>query len=132
MEKCFNFVSNASAVIGGVITYLLGGWDTLLIALLILMCLDYATGILKGIYNKKLSSKAGREGIIRKIATLTIVCVAVICERIGIPAMREITIMFFVVNEGISILENVSEMDLPIPDKLKDALLQIRESKGDR
>lgn len=129
MEKYFNSISNIFGIVGGIIVYLLGGWDTLIVVLLTLMCLDFATGILKGIYTKKLSSNAGRKGIVKKISILVIVSVAVMCEKIGIPAMREITIMFFAVNEGLSILENVSEMGIPIPEQIKNALLQIRESK---
>lgn len=129
MEKYFNSISNFFGVVGGTIVFLLGGWDTLIMALVVLMSLDYVTGILKGIYNKKLSSKTGRQGIIKKIVVLIVVCLAVLFEKIGIPAMREMVIMFFAVNEGISILENASQMGLPIPDQLKNALLQIREPK---
>lgn len=54
--------------------------------------------------------------------------VAVITEQyLGVPAIREIVIMFFSVNEGISILENAAQMGLPIPTKLKNVLLQLRE-----
>lgn len=129
MEKYFNSISSIFGVIGGGIVYLLGGWDNLIIVLLILMCLDYVTGILKGIYTQKLSSNAGRKGIIKKISILIIISLAVMCEKIGIPAMREITIMFFAVNEGLSILENVAEMGLPIPEQIKNALLQIRSKE---
>lgn len=129
MEKYFNGISNITAIIGGAIVYLLGGWDTLIIVLVTLMCMDYITGVLKSLYNKKLSSNVGRKGIIKKVTTLVIVSVAVMCEKVGIPAMREITIMFFTANEGLSILENASEMGLPMPERLKSALIQVREPK---
>lgn len=129
MSKYFNTFSNISATIGGAIVYLLGGWDVLITTLIILMCLDYVTGILKGLYIQKLSSQAGFKGIIKKISILIIVSLAVMCEKIGIPAVREITIMFFAVNEALSILENAGEMDLPIPETMKNALLQLREKK---
>lgn len=127
MSKYFNFISNISATIGGTIVYLLGGWDVLITTLIILMCLDYVTGILKGLYIQKLSSQAGFKGIIKKISILIIVSLAVMCEKVGVPAVREITIMFFAVNEGLSILENAGEMDLPIPEAMKEALLQLRD-----
>ena len=130
MAKYFNSISNFLGVVGGVIVFLLGGWDTLITVLVALMCLDYVTGILKGIFNKKLSSKTGRQGIVKKIVTLIIVSLAVLFEKIGIPAMREMVIMFFAVNEGISILENASEMGVPIPEQIKSVLLQIRDTKG--
>ena len=131
MNKYFNWISNLSAIVGGGIVYLLGGWDTFIIALVILMCLDYFTGTLKAIYTKELSSKTGLKGIIKKVYMLAIVCLAVECERIGIPAVREVTITFFAVNEGLSILENATKIGLPIPETIKNALLQIRDKKGE-
>lgn len=131
MEKYFNSISNISAVIGGVIVYLLGGWDILISTLVVLMCLDFVTGLLKGFYNKKLSSQAGIKGIIKKVCILIVVSLAVMCEKIGIPAMREMTIIFFAVNEGLSILENASELDLPIPEVIKNALVKLREKDGE-
>jgi len=131
MSKYFNWISNVGATVGGVFVYLFGGWDVFIITLLILMILDYVSGILKAIYKKELSSKVGWGGIIKKVLTLIVVCVAVMCEKIGIPAIREITIMFFVVNEGLSILENASETGLKIPEKIKEVLLQLREKEGE-
>ena len=128
--KYFNWISNISAIIMGAISYLLGGWDILVISLLIMMVLDYVSGIVKGLYKKELSSKTGLKGILKKIMILTIVCLSVLCEKIGIPAIREITIVFFAVNEGLSILENAAEMGLPIPETIKEALLQLRETNG--
>lgn len=129
MEKYFNAFSNISAVIGGTLVYLLGGWDSLIEVLVYLMCIDYFTGILKALYLKKLSSNVGYKGIIKKVIMLSIVSVAVLCEKMGIPAVREIVITFFCANEGISILENAAETGINLPDKLKDSLLQIRNKK---
>lgn len=131
MEKYFNSISSISAVIGGGVVYLLGGWDILISTLIVLMCLDFITGLLKGFYNKKLSSQAGIKGIIKKVCILIVVSLAVMCEKIGIPAMREMTIIFFAVNEGLSILENASELDLPIPEAIKNSLLKLREKDGE-
>lgn len=131
LEKYFNSISKWLAVFGGWFVWLMGGWDTLLIALLTLMCVDFITGYIKGLYKKELSSKTGFNGIVKKVYIIAIVSVAVVCERIGIPAMREVTIMFFAVNEALSILENAGETGLPIPESLKRALIQIREKKGD-
>lgn len=129
MEKYFNTISKIVGVIGGGLVYLLGGWDNFLMALVTLMCIDYVTGTLKGLYNKELSSKTGMQGIIKKVYILSIVCIAVVCERIGIPTVREMTIVFFVCNEALSILENAGQMGLPIPETLKNALSQLREHK---
>lgn len=130
MDKLFNWISVICGTIGGFTVSLLGGWDKLIMALLILMILDYITGIIKGIYNRELSSEIGFKGLLKKVLILIVVAVAVIIEQhMGIPAVREIVIMFFAVNEGISILENASLMGLPLPPKLKETLLQLRDKE---
>lgn len=131
MDKLFNSISIFLGVIGGVIVSFLGGWDELIITLVTLIILDYITGVLKAIYSKKLSSEIGIKGIIRKVLILIVVGVTVLIQNnLGFPAIREMVIMFFIANEGISLLENIAQMDIGIPKKLKDTLLQLRE-KGD-
>lgn len=131
MDKIFNWISIICGTIGGFIVSLLGGWDKLIMALIILMCLDYVTGLIKAYYNKELSSRIGFKGLTKKVLILVIVAVAVVAEdMLGIPAIREIVIMFFAVNEALSILENAGLMGLPLPEKLKQALLQIRDKEG--
>lgn len=133
MEKVFNWISVVGGIVGGSIVSLLGGWDKIIMALLILMVTDYITGIIKGIYNKELSSEIGFKGLLKKVLILVVVAVAVVAEQyMGIPAVREMVIMFFAVNEAISILENASQMGLPIPPKLKDILLQLRATENNK
>lgn len=128
LEKLFNGVSIAVGLVGGFLCQWLGGWDVILKALVCLVVLDYVTGILKAIYTKTLSSAIGFRGLIRKITIFIVVATAVIIQSVvgdAIP-LREIVIIFFVCNEGISLLENASEF-VPIPDKLKDTLIQLRD-----
>lgn len=133
MDKIFNWISVICGTIGGFIVSLLGGWDKLIMALIILMCLDYITGLIKAYYNKELSSQIGFKGLTKKVLILVIVAVAVVAENmLGIPAIREIVIMFFAVNEALSILENSGAMGLPLPEKLKQALLQLRNDKEEK
>lgn len=130
IEKMFNAISIIGGLTGGFLCQWLGGWDVVLKALVALVVLDYITGVLKGIYTKKLSSEIGFKGLIRKIVIFIVVATAVIVQTVvgdAIP-LREIVIIFFVCNEGISLLENASEF-VPIPDKLKDTLIQLREDK---
>ena len=128
--KYFNWISNISAIIMGALSYLLGGWDILVISLLLMMLFDYLSGIVKGLYKKELSSKIGFKGILKKFLILLIVSVSVICEKIGIPAIREVTITFFLVNEGLSVLENAAQTGLKIPESVKEVLLQLRDTNG--
>ena len=130
LEKIFNWFSVVGGVVGGFLCNYLGGWDVILKALLALVILDYVTGVLKAISTKTLSSAVGFKGLIRKIIIFIVVATAVIVQSVignSIP-LREIVIIFFVCNEGISLLENASEF-IPIPDKLKDTLIQLREKK---
>ena len=131
MDKYFNDISIVFGLVGGFICSFLGGWDMLLKSIVILMVLDYATGLLKAIYNKKLSSEIGFKGLIRKITIFIVIATAYVIQGIvgdEVP-LREITILFFIANEGISLIENSSEF-VPIPEKLKDVLIQIRK-EGD-
>lgn len=129
-EKLFNQLSIYVGLIGGIFASLLGGWDMLLKTIVILAILDYVTGLLKGIYNKRLSSEIGYKGIVKKVMMFIVICAAYTLQNAvanNIP-LREITIMFFIANEGISLLENASEL-IPVPKKVKDVLLQIRDTE---
>ena len=98
------------------------------------MVLDYLTGILKAVYTKTLSSRIGLKGIITKVLYLAIISVVVVAGNIlGITVTREMIFWFFIANECISIVENTVEVGVPVPKKLKEVLLQLRdqnESKG--
>ena len=126
MEKLFNFWSIAVAVVGGVLVQLFGGFDMALKVLLIFMVCDYITGILKGICKKRLSSEIGFKGLLKKAIVLVIVVVSSALQKMahGV-AIREIVIVFYIANEGISLLENAAECT-HFPKKLKDILLQLR------
>ncbi|CEN27825.1 MULTISPECIES: phage holin family protein [Pseudolactococcus] len=128
--KIFNEISLVFAGLGSVLLGFLGGMDNLLHALLFMIVLDFLTGLIKSVVNKKLSSKIGSKGIAKKVMVLLVIAVAVEVEILigqAIP-LREVVILFYLSNEGISLLENVSEF-LPIPEKLKDYFLQLREKK---
>ena len=129
MNKVFNAASVILGMAGGMAAKIFGAWDTVLGALLVIMVLDYITGVIKAVYQKKLSSEAGYKGILRKITVLVVVALANVVQNITGSAapLREMVIMFYIANEGISVLENAAEI-LPImPNGLKDVLLQIRE-----
>lgn len=116
------------AAVGGFFAYWLGGVDQLLTALVALIVVDYLTGIAKAILTKTLSSEVGWKGIVKKLFYLAIVALAFVVEGLfanRLP-LREITIMFFIANEGISILENAAQTGLPFPVQLKNALIQLK------
>lgn len=114
------------------VIYLLGGIDIALKSLLLIMIFDYITGVLSAIYNKELNSKIGFKGIIKKIGYLFLIALSVLIDNIlgQDGTIRTLVIYFFVANDGISILENMGEMNIPLPQKLNDVLEQLRE-RGD-
>ena len=130
MERYFNTASMLFGLVGGVITGVLGGWDVLTHAIVVLVIVDYLTGVGKAIVNKELSSTVGFKGLFKKILIFVVIAVSVEMQKIigdGVP-LREIVIMFYIANEGISFIENVSEF-LPLPEKMKDIFIQIRDKE---
>lgn len=127
-----NFINFVTGTLATALVYFLGGWDIALQTLLIVIALDYITGICKAIYNKKINSSVGLKGIMKKVGYLIIVAVAVILDRIAgnTGAIRTLVIYFFVANEGISILENWGGMGLPLPQKLTDTLEQLKNDNN--
>lgn len=133
MDKIFNGISVITGLVGGVVAALFGSYDKVMCTLIILMVLDYAAGITKAVYTKSLSSEIGFKGILKKITMLIIVALANVVQNLtgGNIAVREIVIMFYIANEGISILENAAVILPKMPDKLKDILLQLRGDNND-
>ena len=126
MEKTINMLTVALTAVGTFLATAFGGVDQWLFALLGLMALDYITGVVKGIYNKQLSSQIGFKGICKKMMILICVAVCVILQKITNIPVREVVICFYIANEGISLIENMAEI-IPIPQKVKDILLQLRD-----
>ena len=124
------------AAAGGALCWFLGGWDSLLLVLVVMVAVDYLTGWLRSVFEKRLSSTACWRGIAKKVMTFTLVGVAHVIgyHVIGIgDAIRSAVILFYVSNEGLSILENAAAMGLPFPEKLKDilAILHDRQEEKD-
>ena len=133
-------IQMAVAAIGGWIGYFVGGVDGLMTALLIFMALDYITGLMCAIADKKLSSAVGFRGICKKVLILMLVGVAHIVDLhvVGTgDALRSAVVSFYLSNESVSMLENAAHLGLPIPEKLKSVLAQLHgredetESKED-
>lgn len=124
-----------TAVVGGVIAYLCG-WDKAMEALLVLMGMDYVTGMLAAKVNPNLggwNSKVGFRGICKKVLILSIVALAhFISDLTGGEAARVLVIWFFIGNEGLSIIENAANSGVPVPKKLQDTLEQLKNEKDEK
>lgn len=118
-------------IIGAFLGALIGELDGLLIALIIFMTVDYITGVLAAIVKKKLNSEIGYTGILKKCAMLLVVIIGNVIDTLVIKngsACRTAVILFYLSNEGISIIENYCHMGLPFPEKLKKVLEQLKEN----
>ena len=130
-------IQMAVAAIGGWLGYFLGGMDGLMIALIVFMALDYITGLMCAVIDKKLSSAVGFKGICKKVLILMLVGVAHIVDlHVGGTgdALRSAVVCFYLSNESVSMLENAAHLGLPIPEKLKSVLAQLhgREDETER
>lgn len=128
-EKAVMWIKGAIAALGGAAAYLWGPWDALINALIALVALDYVTGVICAAANKRLSSEIGFKGLIKKAVIFALVAVAGVADKV-IPAtnqaIRAAVILFYIANEAISILENAAELGLPVPEKLKAALIKTK------
>ena len=121
--------SSIIAVVCTTLVYLLGGLDVALSCLLVAIVLDYVSGLIKAFVAKNLSSKIGVKGIIKKVSVLLIVMLAVLVDRVTgeTGAIRTLVIYYFVANEGLSIIENLGQAGVPIPQSIKKALKVMKK-----
>lgn len=131
MDKVLEGLKYAAAGAGGILTYIWGPWDALIIALVIFVTLDYITGIAKAAVQGKLSSAVGFKGLLKKVAIFVLVAIGTVMDSV-IPAanhaIRSAVIMFYIANEGLSILENAGQLGLPLPKVLKRALEKMKDT----
>jgi toxin secretion/phage lysis holin len=127
-----HLINELISVILTTFVYLVGGFDIAIQSLLIVIVIDYLTGIASAIYNKELSSKIGLKGILKKFCYLLVVALSVVIDNLTGQSglIRTLVIYFFVANDGLSIIENLAEMGVKLPQKLIDALEQIKK-KGE-
>ena len=122
-------ISVITSEVATIFIYLFGGVDVALICLIIAIILDYISGIIKAFNSKQLSSKIGFKGILKKIGILILVMLSVLVDRVSgnTGAIRTLVIYYFVANEGLSILENLGEAGIPIPNAIKKALKVLKD-----
>ena len=132
MRDVINIFQGFFVAIGAFLGGLLGGIDGFLYTLIFLVITDYLTGVMVAILEKKLASSYGFRGIFKKVLIFILVSIAHIIDlRIleSGSAIRTAVIFFYISNEGISILENVGKIGLPIPKKLMDVLEQLNKEE---
>lgn len=127
MEKHFNGIV---AILATFFTYLFGSWDLALQVLIVFMILDYGTGVLYAYLTDQLNSEVGFKGLVKKCMILVVLIIGVMLDRIvgnGTWVFRTLVAYFYIANEGISLLENVGNIGIPIPNKIRNALEQLNK-----
>ena len=136
MKEFWNMIQFIITAIGGWLGWFLGGCDGLLYALLAFAVVDYVTGVMCAIVDKKLSSSVGFKGIFRKVLIFVMVGIAHILDTQIIgngSVLRTAVIFFYISNEGVSLLENASHLGLPVPEPVKTVLKQLHDrSEGNK
>ena len=130
MKEFWTSVQVVFTAIGGWLGWFLGGCDVLMYALIAFVVVDYITGIMCAIVDKKLSSEVGFKGICKKVLIFLLVGMANILDVniIGSGSvLRTAAIFFYLSNEGVSLLENAAHLGLPVPNAMKEVLQQLHD-----
>ena len=130
MKEFWNLIQFILTAVGGWLGYFLGGCDGLLFALVVFAVVDYITGVMCAISDKKLSSQVGFKGICRKVIIFMLVGIAHMIDVNVIATgsiLRTAVIFFYLSNEGVRLLENAAHLGVPIPEKLKVVLEQLHD-----
>ena len=133
MKELWNMCQLAFTAVGGWLGYFLGGCDGLIIALVLFVVIDYITGVMCAVVDRKLSSAVGFKGIFRKVLIFMLVGIANIIDvqvsKSG-SVLRTAVVFFYLSNEGLSLIENSVHLGLPVPEKLKAVLKQLNDKEG--
>ena len=135
MKEFWNTIQLMFTAGGGWLGWFLGGCDGLLYALIAFVVIDYITGVMCAINDQSLSSEVGFRGICRTVLIFLMVGIANILDVnvIGTGSvLRTAVIFFYISNEGVSLMENAAHLGLPVPEKIKVVLEQLRNRAEDK
>ncbi len=130
MSKIQIIIDSIAGAVGAVLGFMYGEVTGLFWALIAFMALDYITGVVVAVIEKRLSSEVGFRGLAKKFLILVFVAVGHIADTYilgGTPAAMSAVMLFYIANEGISIIENAAALGLPVPKKLKDIMAQLKK-----
>lgn len=130
MSRIQIIIDSIAGAVGAVLGFMYGEVNGLFRALIAFMILDYVSGVLVAIAEKKLSSAVGFKGIAKKLMILVFVSLGHIADMYvlgGTPVAMSAVMLFYIANEGLSIIENAGNLGLPVPKKLKDIMVQLKK-----
>ena len=130
MSKIQIIIDSIAGAVGAVLGFMYGEVTGLFWALVAFMATDYITGVVVAAINKQLSSKVGFRGLAKKLMILVFVSLGHIADMYvlgGTPVAMSAVMLFYIANEGLSIIENAGNLGLPVPKKLKDIMVQLKK-----
>lgn len=130
MSKIQIIIDSVAGAVGAVLGFLFGEVNGLFWALIAFMATDYITGVVVAVINKQLSSEVGFKGLAKKLLILVFVSLGHIADMYvlgGTPVAMSAVMLFYIANEGLSIIENAGNLGLPVPKKLKDIMVQLKK-----
>lgn len=128
LDSALLFTAGATGV-----TAIFGGWDTVFQVFIICIVLDMITGVVKGFAHKDFSSKRMRQGFATKFGYFVVIVLATQFDRLmpeDMPLLRTVALWFYIFVEGSSIIENLAQMGVPIPQAIVDRLSALRGKGG--
>lgn len=134
MSKIQIIIDSIAGVVGAVLGFMYGEVTGLFWALIAFMATDYITGVVVAAINKQLSSEVGFRGLAKKLMILVFVSLGHIADMYvlgGTPVAMSAVMLFYIANEGLSIIENAGNLGLPVPKKLKDIMVQLKKESED-
>ena len=117
---------------GAFLSFFLGGLDSVMTVLLVLVACDMVSGLLKAIMLKRLCSDIGFKGIAKKVCMFIFIGIAHVLDREMLgnsPVLRDGVMMFYIASESVSIMENAIDMGAPVPEILKERFLSWRNKQ---
>lgn len=130
MSKIQIIIDSIAVAVGAVLGFMYGEVSGLFWALIAFMATDYITGVVVAAINKQLSSEVGFRGLAKKLMILVFVSLGHIADMYvlgGTPVAMSAVMLFYIANEGLSIIENAGNLGLPVPKKLKDIMAQLKK-----
>ncbi|QDH23443.1 phage holin family protein [Saccharibacillus brassicae] len=117
-------IKGTAAAVGVVVGFLFGGTNTMVTLLLVLIIVDWATGLTAAWVRGELRSRVGYFGIVRKAAIFVVVAIAHLVDQVlgDLHMFRDAVIFFYLANELLSVVENMGKMGVPMPPIIRDAV----------
>lgn len=133
LQNIYQVMKTGIAIVGAGVSYLLGGWDLSLKALVLFVVCDYITGVSAAWHEKKLNSSVGAWGIAKKILLFVPIVLAYWLDQVlGQDILRNLAIWFYLANEGLSVMENLGRMGIFVPSPMVEALQKLKKEEGEK